>query len=298
VTHWDTSLPSVLSELHKLEFDFADGEGIDFEPFATFMSAEETASWIEAWTGNPEANGNQLRVFGQDGTGGYAAFWLVDANKNTLEQPIVFFGSEGDRGVVAANFNDYLWLLAGGIGPMEAVYFPGLKREPNSTFLEFAEKHATGSRLAPQEIVAKANGADHTILYKDEDFVAKVKEITGGKLCDVVYDGVGKTTFPASLDCLRPLGYFVSFGSASGQIDAFNINILQTKGSLFATRPTLNNYVAKRDDLIATAADLFKVVGSGAVKIPINQKYSLKDAAKAHKEMEGRDTTGSSILLP
>ena len=146
--------------------------------------------------------------------------------------------------------------------------------------------------------LAKKNGCHHTILYRDEDFVAKVKEITSGKLCDVVYDGIGKTTFPASLDCLRPLGYFVSFGSASGQIDAFNINILQTKGSLFATRPTLNHYVAKRDDLIATAADLFKVVGSGAVKIPINQKYPLKDAAKAHKEMEGRDTTGSSILVP
>ena len=128
--------------------------------------------------------------------------------------------------------------------------------------------------------------------------MAKVKEITSGKLCDVVYDGIGKTTFPASLDCLRQLGYFVSFGSASGQIDAFNINILQTKGSLFATRPTLNHYAAKRDDLLAIAADLFKVVGSGAVKIPINQKYSLKDAAKAHREMEGRDTTGSSILLP
>ncbi|MFZ0197309.1 MAG: zinc-binding dehydrogenase, partial [Pseudolabrys sp.] len=146
--------------------------------------------------------------------------------------------------------------------------------------------------------LAKKNGCHHTILYRDEDFVAKVKEITSGKLCDVVYDGIGKTTFPASLDCLRPLGYFVSFGSASGQIDAFNINILQTKGSLFATRPTLNNYIAKRDDLIATAADLFKVVGSGAVKIPINQKYSFKDAARAHKEMEGRDTTGSSILVP
>ena len=125
-----------------------------------------------------------------------------------------------------------------------------------------------------------------------------MKEITSGKLCDVVYDGIGKTTFPASLDCLRPMGYFVSFGSASGQIDAFNINILQTKGSLFATRPTLTNYVAKREDLIATAADLFKVVGSGAVKIPINQKYPLKDAAKAHKEMECRDTTGSTILMP
>lgn len=146
--------------------------------------------------------------------------------------------------------------------------------------------------------IARKNGAHHTINYRDEDFVAKVKEITSGKLCDVVYDGIGKTTFPASLDCLRPLGYFVSFGSASGQIDAFNINILQTKGSLFATRPTLNTYTAKRQDLIDIAGDLFKVVGSGAVKIPINQKYPLKDAGKAHREMEGRDTTGSSILIP
>jgi NADPH2:quinone reductase len=146
--------------------------------------------------------------------------------------------------------------------------------------------------------LAKKNGCDHTILYRDEDFVAKVKEFTGGKLCDVVYDGIGKTTFPASLDCLRPLGYFVSFGSASGQIEAFNINILQAKGSLFATRPTLNHYAAKREDLMAIAADLFNVVGSGAVKIPINQKYALKDARKSHEELEGRETTGSSILIP
>lgn len=146
--------------------------------------------------------------------------------------------------------------------------------------------------------LAKANGCHHIILYRDEDFVARVKDITGGKLCDVVYDGIGKTTFPASLDCIRPLGMFVSFGSSSGQIDAFNINILQQKGSLFATRPTLNTYVAKRDDLVATANDLFKIVSSGKVKIPINQKYPLKDAAKAHRELEGRDTTGSSILIP
>jgi NADPH2:quinone reductase len=145
--------------------------------------------------------------------------------------------------------------------------------------------------------LAKKNGCHHTILYRDEDFAARVKEITGGKLCDVVYDGIGKTTFPASLDCLRPLGYFVSFGSASGSIEAFNINILQAKGSLFATRPTLNNYVAKREDLIATAKDLFDKVGSGAVKIPVNQKYPLKDARKAHEELEGRGTTGSSILI-
>ena len=146
--------------------------------------------------------------------------------------------------------------------------------------------------------LAKANGCDHTILYRDEDFAAKVKEITGGKLCDVVYDGIGKTTFPASLDCIKPLGYFVSFGSASGQIEAFNINILQAKGSLFATRPTLNHYAAKREDLLMTANDLFDKVGSGAVKIPINQKYALKDARKAHEDLEGRGTTGSSILIP
>jgi NADPH2:quinone reductase len=146
--------------------------------------------------------------------------------------------------------------------------------------------------------IAKANGTHHTILYRTEDFAAKVKEITGGKLCDVVYDGIGKTTFPASLDCIRPLGMFASFGSASGQIDAFNINILQTKGSLFVTRPTMLHYVAKREDLLATAKDLFDVVLSGKVKIPINQKYALKDAVKAHKDLEGRETTGSSILVP
>jgi NADPH2:quinone reductase len=146
--------------------------------------------------------------------------------------------------------------------------------------------------------LAKANGAHHIINYRNEDFVAKVKEITNGKLCDVVYDGIGKDTFPASLDCIRPMGMFVSYGASSGQIDAFNINILQTKGSLFATRPTLNTYAAKKQDLVDIAADMFKVVGSGAVKIPINQKYALKDAGKAHRDLEGRGTTGASILLP
>lgn len=146
--------------------------------------------------------------------------------------------------------------------------------------------------------LAKKNGAHHTILYRDEDFVAKVKEITSGKMCDVVYDGIGKDTFPASLDCLRPMGYFVSFGSASGAVEAFNINLLQTKGSLFATRPTLNHYAAKREDLVATAKDLFEKVGSGAVKIPASHKYPLRDAAQAHKDLEGRKTTGSVVLLP
>jgi NADPH2:quinone reductase len=146
--------------------------------------------------------------------------------------------------------------------------------------------------------LAKANGAHHTILYRTEDFPAKVKEITGGKLCDVVYDGIGKTTFPASLDCIRPLGMFASFGSASGPIEAFNINILQQKGSLFATRPTLNTYAAKREDLLAIAKDLFDIVLSGKLKIAINQKYPLKEAVKSHQDLESRATTGASILLP
>jgi NADPH2:quinone reductase len=146
--------------------------------------------------------------------------------------------------------------------------------------------------------LAKANGCHHTILYRNEDFVAKVKEITGGKLCEVVYDGVGKATFPASLDCIKPLGMFASFGNASGSIEAFNINILQQKGSLFCTRPTLNTYAAKREDLVAIASDLFNVVGSGKVKIPVNQKYALKDVQQAHRDLEARKTTGSTILLP
>jgi NADPH2:quinone reductase len=146
--------------------------------------------------------------------------------------------------------------------------------------------------------LAKAHGADHVIDYSKENFVERVKEITGGKLCDVVYDGIGNDTFPASLDCIRPLGYFVSFGSASGPIKAFDINLLQFKGSLFATRPTLNHYAAKREDLLAISADLFDKVGSGAVKIPVNQKYALKDARKAHEDLESRNTTGSSILIP
>ncbi len=146
--------------------------------------------------------------------------------------------------------------------------------------------------------LAKANGCQHVILYREENFVARVKEITAGKLCDVVYDGIGKDTFPASLDCLHPLGMFVSFGNASGPIEAFNLSILQQKGSLFTTRPTLIHYTATREDLLQRANDLFAVVTSGAVKIPVNQKYSLKDAVKAHRDLESRATTGSTILIP
>ena len=146
--------------------------------------------------------------------------------------------------------------------------------------------------------LAKAAGATHVINYRTENFVERVKDITGGKKCDVVYDSIGKDTFPASLDCIKPLGLFVSFGNASGPVEGVNLGILAGKGSLYVTRPTLATYTATREDLVATANDLFDVVGSGAVKININHRYALKDAAQAHIDLEGRKTTGSTILLP
>jgi NADPH:quinone reductase len=146
--------------------------------------------------------------------------------------------------------------------------------------------------------LAKEAGCTHVINYKTEDFVKRTREITGGQGVDVVYDGVGKDTYPGSLDCLKPLGLWVSFGNASGPVPPFEVNILQGKGSLYATRPTLQTYVAKRADLLANAGDLFDVVGRGIVKINVNHTYPLKDAAQAHRDLEGRKTTGSIVLLP
>ena len=146
--------------------------------------------------------------------------------------------------------------------------------------------------------LAKKAGAKHCILYRDEDFVARVKELTDGELCEVVYDGVGKMTFPGSLDCLKPLGMFVSFGSASGPIDAFNLGLLGQKGSLFATRPTLFTYIAKRENLEENAEELFDIIEKGDVEIPIHARRSLDDVVAVHRELEGRETTGATVLLP
>ncbi|MCO5065633.1 MAG: quinone oxidoreductase [Rhizobiaceae bacterium] len=156
-----------------------------------------------------------------------------------------------------------------------------------------------GTASSPEKIaLARAHGFDHVINYRDTDFVAAVREITGGKMCDVVYDSVGKDTYLGSLDCLRPLGMFVTFGQSSGAIPPFSTALLSQKGSLFMTRPTLFTYVAKREDLEQSAAALFEVVESGAVKIEINQTYALKDAGQAQADLESRITTGTTVLLP
>ncbi|MDR3439603.1 quinone oxidoreductase [Telmatospirillum sp.] len=145
--------------------------------------------------------------------------------------------------------------------------------------------------------LARAHGADHVIDYSKEDFVARVREITGGKGVPVVYDSVGKDTFERSLDCLQPRGLMVSFGQSSGVVPPFNIGVLSTKGSLYLTRPTLANYTATRAELLASAAELFDVVQSGAVKMVVNQTYPLAEAAQAHRDLEARKTTGSTVLV-
>jgi NADPH2:quinone reductase len=146
--------------------------------------------------------------------------------------------------------------------------------------------------------LAKEHGCTHVINYNKENFVERVKEITGGKGVPVVYDSIGKDTFIGSLDCLSPMGTMVSFGNASGPVTPFGLNELQSRGSLYVTRPTLVTYSAKREDLDVMAADLFSMVGSGKVKIEINQRYALKDVGQAHRDLESRKTTGSTILIP
>lgn len=144
--------------------------------------------------------------------------------------------------------------------------------------------------------IAKAHGAAHCINYKKEDWVARVKEITGGKGVPVVYDGVGKDTFDGGLEVLAPFGMMCTFGNASGPVPPVDLGRL--KGHLFLTRPSLVPYSAQRQDLVTMANDLFEVVKAGKVKIEINQRYPLKDAVQAHKDLESRKTTGSTVLLP
>lgn len=146
--------------------------------------------------------------------------------------------------------------------------------------------------------LARAHGYDHVINYREQDFVAEVQKITNGGKCRVVYDSVGKDTFPGSLDCLQPLGMFVSFGQSSGTIPPLDMAVMSQKGSLFATRPTLFTYIAERKDLEAASSAVFDVIAKGIVTVVVNQTYPLKNAAQAHRDLEGRRTTGTTLLMP
>ena len=144
--------------------------------------------------------------------------------------------------------------------------------------------------------LSRAHGCHHTIVYTREDFAARVKEITGGRGVDVVYDSVGQTTLMKSLDCLRPMGMLVLFGQSSGPVPPFDLALLAQKGSLFITRPTLMTYTARREDLLVHASDLFEVVRNGKVRIEVARTYPLSEAPRAHRDLEGRKTTGSSVF--
>ena len=157
---------------------------------------------------------------------------------------------------------------------------------------------AADAELSPLIQLATAAGCTHVINYTTENFVERVKQITGGKGVPVVYDSIGKDTFTGSLDCLSPLGMMVSYGNASGAVPPFALSELSSRGSLFITRPTLFAYTSTREQLESMAADLLGMVERGAIKIEVNQRYALKDVAQAHRDLASRKTTGSTILLP
>ncbi|QNN23723.1 SMI1/KNR4 family protein [Planctomycetales bacterium ZRK34] len=149
-------MPQLMRELHRLEFDYDNGHGIDFEPYDEFMAPDDTTDWFRAWTGNNGVEGTNYLIFGQDGTGGMAAFWLAREGFAILEQPIVFFGSEGRLGVVASNFANYLWLLAANVGPLEATEYQGREHSHNEQFASFASAHAPDAAKSPQSIITAA----------------------------------------------------------------------------------------------------------------------------------------------
>ncbi|MET8981551.1 SMI1/KNR4 family protein [Streptomyces sp. NPDC004539] len=157
----EAPFPAPLAAALATPFEYDDGDGVDFMPFDAFLSAEETTEWFQAWTGNPEVDGDGFRVFGQDGTGGYAAFWLTHADRELAAQPVVFLGSEGETGVVARDLAEFLWVLADGLGPLEAVdaYEAGLDPRPNAELTAVAERFAPGHRESAPALVALAREA-------------------------------------------------------------------------------------------------------------------------------------------
>ena len=240
-------------------------------------------------------------VYESRSSGSYAEFALVPADR------LVTIPEGIDDKTAAAGFLkgvtvEYLVLRTFKVGPGHTVLFHAAAGGVGTIAGQWLK--ALGATTigtvgsAEKAARARAHGYDHVINYAEEDFVARVLEITDGKKCDVVYDSVGKDTFPGSLDCLKPLGLWVSFGQSSGMVPPFPINLLQQKGGLFATRPTTAHYFAKREDLESAAANLFKVLLDGTVKIEIGATFPLKDAAEAHRALEARRTMAATVLIP
>lgn len=232
--------------------------------------------------------------------GGYAAERIAPANRLVKLPPFI-----SDEEAAALMFKgltaQYLLRRTWRIEPGQTILFHAAAGGVGLMACQWAKKlgatviGTVGTK--EKAALARAHGCDHAILYREEDFVAKVREITKGKLCDVVFDGVGRSVFPASLDCLRPRGAFVNFGNASGPTPPIEPMMLHDKGSLWATKTNLFHYNPNREALLESAADLFEAVRQG-VKPLIGQRHALKDAAQAHRDIEARATTGSTVLLP
>ncbi len=240
-------------------------------------------------------------AYGNAPIGSYAEQRLIPADR-LVKVPDGVSDQQAASMMLKGMTAHYLLHLTYAVKPGDTVLFHAAAGGVGLIFGQWA-KHlgattiGTVSSEAKGEL-ARAHGFDHIINYAKEDFVARVAEITGGKKCAAVYDGVGKDTFMKSLDCLRPRGMMVIFGNASGKVEPFDVSILAGKGSLYVTRPTLGTYVAARADLVAAGEALFGAVTQGIVEIKVNQTYALKDAAQAHRDLESRKTTGSTVLIP
>lgn len=270
-------------------------------PSSPFTPGMEGVGWVEA-TGPGVKNvavGDRV-AYGRN-LGGYAEVRLIDADY-VIRLPDDISDETAAAMMLQGMTTEYLLertfpvksgqtilfhAAAGGVGLMACQWARALGAE------------VIGTVGSPEKArLAQAHGCHHTILYNDEDFVERVHEITGGKGVPVVYDGVGKDTFEKSLDCLSPRGLMVSFGNASGPVDPLNIGLLAGKGSLYVTRPTLMTYTDSPEDFRTSAERVIQMVTEGSLKIEVHQTFPLKEAAAAHRALEGRETTGSTVLIP
>jgi NADPH2:quinone reductase len=265
-----------------------------------FIPGVEGAGVVEAVGEGVEGFAAGDRVAYAGPIGGYSEARLIDADRLVRLPDSISFDQAAAmmlqgmtarmlvRSVYAVKAGDTILVhaAAGGVGLILCQWAAALG----------ARVLGTVSSEAKAEL-ARAHGCHHPIVYTGTDFVAELLRITDGEKLPVVYDSVGKDTFLRSFDCLAPRGLMVSFGQSSGAIEPFAPGILAQKGSLFLTRPTLFTYIADPEELQASAAELFEIVASGKVRIEINQRFALKEAAQAHRELEARRTTGSSILL-
>lgn len=276
-------------------------EGIYKSAPPPFVLGNEGAGEIEAVGEGVGDFAPGDRVVYTSNLGAYAERTVVPA-KNVLKLPGAIGFEDAAGSLLKGLTAEYLLHRTFKVGPEHTILIQAAAGGVGLLLTQWA-KHlgatVIGTAGSPEKVaLVRANGADHVIDYTRENFVERVREFTDGKGVDVVYDGVGKATFPASLDTLRPLGLFVSYGNASGVIEAFDILLLSQKGSLYVTRPTLGVYTNHREILLEQGDNLFGAIESGIVNVAVNARYELKDAADAHRALEGRKTTGATILLP